>query len=90
MVIAEVAEILHAIDRRTDVRAELHVAVIVEHDDPTGAQAVEKNLKRGYFAFGRIQVQMQKGDLLWNDLREETSRGMRETEARVRSGPHRP
>jgi NitT/TauT family transport system ATP-binding protein len=38
----------------------------------------------GSEAFGRYVGE------IWNDLREETSRGMRETEARVRGGPHRP
>jgi NitT/TauT family transport system ATP-binding protein len=37
----------------------------------------------GSEAFGRYVAE------IWNDLREETSRGMREAEARVRGGPHR-
>ena len=38
----------------------------------------------GSDAFGRYVAE------IWNDLREETSRGMREAEARVRGMPHRP
>jgi NitT/TauT family transport system ATP-binding protein len=38
----------------------------------------------GSDAFGRYVAE------IWNDLREETSRGMREAEARVRGAPHRP